>query len=65
MLAYCDYIATELRKGLLADEAGILADVAPVRWDLDARGAFRSTRKTVDVIDWNGKRYRIIVEEAD
>ena len=65
MLAYCDYIANELRKGLLADEAGILADVAPVRWDLDERGAFRSTAKQVAVTDRNGKRYRITVEEID
>ena len=64
MLAYCDYIANELRRGLLEDQAGILADVAPVRWDLDERGAFRSTTKTVSVTDWHGKRYRITVEEV-
>lgn len=63
MLAYCDYIATQLRKGLLEDGNGLLSAVFPVRWDLDDRGAFVSTKKTVDVVDMNGRQYRITVEE--
>lgn len=63
MLAYCDYIATQLRKGLLEDGNGLLSAVFPVRWDLDAQGAFVSTKKSVDVVDLNGKQYRITVEE--
>ena len=40
-------------------------NVGKTRWDLDtSTGAFLSTRKTISVIDKNGKAYRVTIEEV-
>jgi len=39
-------------------------NVGKTRWDLDSSGAFLSTRKTISVIDKNGKAYRVTIEEV-
>lgn len=66
MLAYCDYIADRIKTGLNADikTYGTLLDsVGKINYDLTETGAFKSTKKTMHVIDKNGKAYRIVVEE--
>jgi hypothetical protein len=67
MLAYCDYIAKVISDSLKADSIkfGTFVDsVGKTRWDLDATGAFKSTKKTMSVIDKNGKAYKVTVEEV-
>jgi hypothetical protein len=61
-LAYCDLIAHLIRKYLNDDENNI--KVENINWDLHpTEGYFISTKKTLDVIDFNGKQYKITVEE--
>ena len=69
MLAYCDYIADRIRKGLInimnndVMEPVKIESVSKVDWDLGPRGEFNSTKKTIYV--WaHGKEYRVIVEEV-
>jgi hypothetical protein len=69
MLAYCDKIAHTIQKALKVavalDKDRIIADVSGVQMDLHpTEGWFVSTKKTVNVYDMNGKKYRIIVEEV-
>ena len=64
-LAYCDKIADTIRKSLLAyDPQEIVALVGPIEWDLDpVRHHFVSTKKTIEVMDMNEKKYKVTVEE--
>jgi len=69
MLAYCDKIADTIQKALKVavslDKDEIIADVSGVQLDLHpTEGWFVSTKKTVNVYDMNGKKYRIVVEEV-
>ena len=66
MLAYCDYIAKVISDAMKADANKMFShidNVGKTQWDLDDTGAFRSTKKTISVVDRNGKIYRVIVEE--
>jgi hypothetical protein len=68
MLAYCDYIAKVISEAMKKDASGnwrtYIDNVGKIRWDLDENtGAFLSTKKTISVIDKNGKSYRVTVEE--
>lgn len=66
MIAYCDYIADRIKNGLKNDSTilGSLIDsVGKINYDLTESGSFKSTKKTLNVIDTNGKAYRITVEE--
>ena len=66
MLAYCDYMAKVINDSLKknAHEYGTFVDsVGKVNWDLGEKGEFLSTKKTMSVIDRNGKAYRVTVEE--
>jgi hypothetical protein len=65
MLAYCDKIADIIRKSLLSyDPDNIVGLVGAVKMDLHPlEGYFLSTRKTIEVMDMNGKKYLITVEE--
>ena len=64
-LAYCDKIAHEIRLALAPrDVDGIIAEVGPIKFDLDEHGAFRSPAKSITVYDMNGKAYIISVQEA-
>ena len=65
MLAYCDKIADVVRKSLLKyDPDGIIGLVGRVQMDLHpTEGWFQSTKKTIEVCDMNGKRYKVTVEE--
>lgn len=66
MLAYCDKIADVIRKALLKYEPDdIVAQVGPINMDLHPEhGYFMSTKKTITVLDFNGKQYRVTVEEV-
>lgn len=67
MLAYCDYIAKVISEAMRKDTDkynSYIDNVGKTRWDLDEKtGAFLSTKKTISVIDKNGKAYRVTVEE--
>ena len=67
-MAYCDYIAhTIIRPAMIEDgkdNGGIIREVGHVKMDLEpVEGYMISTAKRVEVIDMNGKMYRITVEE--
>jgi len=66
MLAYCDKIADVIRKALLGyDPDNIIGLIGPIKMDLDPVGGyFVSTKKTMEVIDMNGKKYKVTVEES-
>lgn len=68
MLAYCDFVADRIRKGLLNSMGDSLEpvrinSVGKMQWDLGPEGEFLSTKKTV-MVDIGGKAYRVTVEEA-
>lgn len=63
--AYCDYIAAIISKELKAnDSERLLASVGRPQLDLSPEGSFRSTKKTIEVEDRFGKKYRVTVEEV-
>ncbi len=67
MLRYCDFIADRIKKALMASmmdfrEPVQIEGVGKIQWDLDAEGAFRSTKKTLD-LTIDGVDYRVTVEE--
>ena len=65
-MSYCDSIAhliyTFLRE-VDENHEGMLTDVESIEYDLSEDGTFLSTKKTIDVTDVTGKKYRITVEE--
>ena len=68
-MAYCDYIAhTIIRPAMIEDgkdNGGVIREVGHVKVDLEpVEGYMISTAKRVEVIDMNGKMYRITVEEV-
>jgi len=68
MLAYCDYIADAISKSLHEDASkkeSLVKSVTSPKMDLHpTEGYFLSTKKTITVLDNNGKPYKITVEEA-
>lgn len=70
MLVYCDYIADTIRRGLVADQwmnpdRIKLDNIGPVEMDLHpTEGYFVSTKKTLEIIDNSGKKYKVTVEEV-
>ena len=64
-LAYCDYIAHLIVGNLKAnDTERLLSSVSRPQYDLTESGSFASTKKTIDVEDRFGKKYRVTVEEV-
>lgn len=64
MLIYCDYIAELVKTGLLKnDSLRLLEKVSGVMFDLDENGIFKSTTKTIEVVDKYKTKYKITVEE--
>ena len=64
-LAYCDYIAHSIVHNAIPDNTYI-ESVASPRYDLHPTdGYFMSTKKTIEMVDNNGKKYRVTVEEID
>jgi hypothetical protein len=69
MLKYCDFIADRIKKALMASmmdykEPVQIDGVGKIQWDLDEGGAFRSTKKTLD-LTIGGVDYRVTVEELN
>ena len=69
MIAYCDFIADRIRKGLVNTlndslEPVRLKEIGKVEWDLDKDGSFKSSKKTMYLWDAYGKEYRVTVEEV-
>lgn len=63
-LAYCDYIAHLIQKNLLTnDTESLLNEVGKIQFHLGANEEFASTMKTIDVLDMQGKAYRITIQE--
>lgn len=63
--SYCDKIAATLFDALKArDPDGIIGEVGRIKWDLDQEGSHMvSTKKTIELADRNGNRYRVTVED--
>ena len=63
-LAYCDYIAHLIQKNLIdLDSENLLDAVGKIQFHLNEHEEFASTMKTIDVLDMQGKAYRITVQE--
>lgn len=63
-IAYCDYIAFLIRENLLSlDKRNLLDEVSRVQFDFGSDNEFESTTKTIDVLDMQGKQYRITIQE--
>lgn len=61
-MAYCDYIAIEIKKAIANVWHFKAGDI---EWDLHPEeGYMLSTRKTLTVTDASGKMYKVTVEEA-
>lgn len=65
MLAYCDWIADQIKQHFTNDKAeNLITQVGPVKMDLHpTEGYFVSTKKTIEVMDINNKRYKVTIEE--
>ena len=64
-VVYCDYIAHTIVNNLKAnDTERLLASVSRPKYDLTPEGGFASTKKTIEVEDRNGTKYRVTVEEV-
>jgi hypothetical protein len=63
---YCDYLAARIRNALTPpDPECIIGRVGRVLSDLDPVGGWwRSSKKTLEVTDTKGTKYRITVEEV-
>lgn len=63
--AYCDKIAASIKDALNAtDPDGIIMGCGKVRFDLHPEdGYLISTKKTLTVVDKNGKLYEVTVKE--
>lgn len=61
---YCDYIAFTIRENLInLDKRGLIDEVGKVQYDLNMNGDKESTLTTIDVLDMQGKQYRITIQE--
>ena len=60
------YIVDKIKQCMDAHKGryGLITIVGHVQFDLTPEGAFLSTKKTLEVVDVNNKRYKITVEEA-
>jgi hypothetical protein len=65
-LVYCDYIADVALRAFRSDKdpAKIIDQVGPVRSDLHPEGYLLSLKKTIQVVDRNGRAYRVTIEEV-
>ncbi len=63
-MSYCDYIMYLCRQAISKDPDWLMRHVGDVQFDLDKYGEFLSSKKTLEVEDNNGKKYRVTVEEV-
>jgi hypothetical protein len=64
-MVYCDYIAHLITKNLKSNDdqdMGMLKEVGKMRYDLSEEVWFVSSKKTIEVTDINGSKYKITVE---
>lgn len=62
--AYCDLIAHLIKQYFNANNDGVV--VTKISYDLHpTKGYLQSTKKILEVKDFNNKRYTITVEEVD
>jgi hypothetical protein len=45
------------------DQENLLDKVGRIKLDLDFDGVFNSTVKTIDIVDMQGKAYRVTIQE--
>lgn len=71
MFSSCDYISHKIRNDLFgeavvfgADKDPLVKTDGPLQFDLSDTGVFLSSKKTFNLRDKNGKKYKITVEEA-
>jgi hypothetical protein len=63
-LVYCDLIAYTIHSKLGEITDGFLTGLK-VSYDLAEEGYLQSTTKYISVVDRNGRKYKITVEEDD
>jgi len=65
---FCDYIAHKIHGTLKKsiDESMFVTKVDKPKLDLHpTKGWFISSKKTIDVVDRNGRRYKVTVEAVE
>ena len=62
-LAYCDMIAYAIKEKIGTITDGFIVGLK-VSYDLAEEGYMQTTTKYIDVVDANGKKYKITVEEV-
>ena len=63
-LSYYDYISNSVHKSLMQfDQENLCDQVGRIKMDLDLDGIFQSTVKTIDIVDMQGKAYRVTIQE--
>jgi hypothetical protein len=66
-LSYCDYIAHTVVKPALEvdakEECGTLSGVGKINMDLAKEGWMKTTKRTIEVTDVNGREYKITIED--
>tara|TARA_B100001939_G_scaffold243723_1_gene211146 strand:- start:18 stop:212 length:195 start_codon:yes stop_codon:yes gene_type:complete len=62
-LAYCDMMAYSIKENLEKNTDGFFKS-GPVQFDLADKGYMQSTTKFIEVVDENGKKYKITIEEV-
>lgn len=69
MLAYCDYIASQIFTELTMDSMQPYTKIGHVdfvKYDLHPiDGYLMSTKKTIEITDVHGKQYKVTVEELN
>jgi len=61
--AYCDYLAFLIRENLMTlDKRNLIDEVGKVQYDLGWDSELKTTLKTIDVLDMQGKQYRITIQ---
>lgn len=67
LYAYCDKIADTIRKSLLKyDPDGIIGLVDGIKYDLHpTEGYLLTTKKTINLTDMDGRKYKVTIEQDD
>ena len=60
-LVYCDLLMNEIREKC---REGVFFSPGKVEFDLHKEGYMLSTKKTMEVIDSNGTKYKVTVEQT-
>ncbi len=67
MFHYCDFIASKIKECLIEQsKRTILGNVGKVKMDLHPEhGYLQSSKKTLEITDLQGTRYRVTVEAIE